>query len=173
MDPSPDIAAFTNFYHDHKDKIFTYILYRVSFDRDIAEDLTSEIFLKAWKHFDSFDRTRSFKTWIFTIAHNHLINFYKSRRPTLPLDEAIKAGEEEHVSDSVEEKTQIEKLMRLVASLPHAPRDLIIMRYLQELSNQEIAEIMHKEEGAVRTAISRALNLLRSRFEATFSHKST
>lgn len=161
---SSESSQFTQYYEEYKRTIFNYILYRVGFNHNTAEDLTSEIFLKAFEHFDSYDRKRSFKTWIFTIAHNHLVNYYSSKRETVPLDEAIRIVKEVHYSEIVDQNMTMEQVLGHIAKLPHAQRELIIMRYINELNNDEIAEVMGKDEGAIRTALSRALGQLRTHF---------
>lgn len=172
---SDSTSEFTKYYEEHKKAIFNYILYRVSFNRDTAEDLTSEIFLKAFEHLDSYDRERPFKTWIFTIAHNHLINYRTSHKQTLSLDEAIDVVKENdsQYAAAVDHKDMMSKILALVSELPESQRDLVIMRYVNDLSNSEIARVTGKEEGAIRTALSRAITSLRDQYNLHHSHPST
>lgn len=162
--PATDIPEFTTYYEKHKKAIFNYILYRVGFNRETAEDLTSEIFLKAFEHFETYDRGRPFKTWIFTIAHNHLVNFYAKQRETLPLNEAIGLSKEEKSAEEIDHDTMIKKILRIISKLPEGQRETIILRYINDLGNNEIAEITGKEEGAVRTSISRAITAIRDHY---------
>lgn len=166
---SPSATEFTEYYEKHKNAIFSYILYRVSFNRETAEDLTSEIFMKAFAAFESYDRSRPFKTWIFTIAHNHLVNYYGSKKETLPLDEAVEVVKEAPVSESLDQQMVISRLLHLISGLPEGQRELITMRYVNDLGNSEIAAITGKEEGAVRTALSRAIATLRDLYNQSFS----
>ena len=174
--PGADTSEFTKYYEEFKKGIFNYILYRVGFDRDTAEDLTSEIFIKAFEHFDSYDRKRPFKTWIFTIAHTHLINFRVGQKKTLPLNEAVDLVREgskgELRQDSVDHDIAMSKIMSLVTDLPEAQREIVILRYVNDLSNNEIAHLIGKEEGAVRTALSRAIGTLRNTYNLKFSGQS-
>ncbi len=71
---------FKHYYKEYFDKIYRYIYFRVGRDKDLAEDLTSEVMLKAYENFDSFDPLKSFSTWIYSIAHNYLVDFYKKKR---------------------------------------------------------------------------------------------
>lgn len=169
----PTVLEFSKYYEETKDGIFNYILYRVGFNRYLAEDLTSDVFLKAWKAFESYDRARSFKTWIFTIAHNHLVNFYVSgKKAVLPLDEAIKITKENSATDQLSTKMDIERILKIVSELPESQREIVIMRYVNDLSNGEIARILGKEEGAVRTALSRSLAAVRDKYSTTYNEKS-
>lgn len=169
--PHPDsLNEFTRFYEEHKKTIFNYLLYRTGFDRDIAEDLTSEIFLKAYRAFDSYDRKRSFKTWIFAIAHNHLVNYYAAKKHVLPLEEAVEVVKEVPATETLDEKMLVSKILHLVSKLPAAQQELVTLRYINDLSHEEIARIVGKEEGAVRTALSRAIATLREEYNIHFIH---
>src|SRR6056297_1297796 len=83
---------FLGFYKQYSNKIYNYFFYRVNFNDEVAEDLTSEVFLKAYKHFDSFDQSQSFQAWIFSIAHNHLANYYRDSKIHFSLDQLSEAG---------------------------------------------------------------------------------
>lgn len=163
-----NLSEFTRYYEQHNKGVFNYIFYRVGFNRQTAEDLTSEIFLKAFEHLDQYDRNRPFKTWIFTIAHNHLVNFFITKKELLALDEAKTVSHHSSIGE-IDMKMTIEQMLSLVGELPSSQRDLLIMRYVNDLSNREIAEILQKEEGAVRTALSRALALLRNNYNLIYA----
>ena len=164
------LTEFTGYYEQHKGAIFNYIFYRVGFNRNTAEDLTSEIFLKAFEHLDSYDRNRPFKTWIFTIAHNHLVNFFAAKKYVLPLDEAREVTKnEESTGDELDHKLIVSTLLELADQLPESQRELLIMRYINDLSNSEIAAVTGKAEGAVRTALSRAIEGLRNAYNTHLS----
>ncbi|MEK9132264.1 MAG: RNA polymerase sigma factor [Patescibacteria group bacterium] len=170
---NPTVSEFSKLYEEHKNVIFNYILYRVGFNKATAEDLTSEIFLKAWKAFETFDRSRSFKTWVFAIAHNHLVNFYASgKKQTLSLDEAIEIVKELPSSEKLNEKLEIENVMKIVKMLPESQQELVIMKYVNDMSNTEIAQALNKEEGAIRTALSRSLTAIRNQYPILFTEKS-
>ena len=77
--------VFLRYYNEYKDKIYTFFLYRVNFNCEQAEDLTADVFLKAFRKFDTFDRARSFQAWIYTIARNHLYNYYRQAGRELEL----------------------------------------------------------------------------------------
>ncbi len=159
--PKKKNNTFLDFYSQFKNKIFNYFWYRVNFDRDLAEDLTSEVFLKAYDKFDLYDPDRPFQSWIFTIAHNHLVNFYKSNSAnrSVPLDEALNLTNDN--KSGPEERLDFQILTQEIIKLPDYQRELLTLRYINEFSNGEIAEILEKDEGAIRVAIHRALNDLR------------
>ncbi|MFA6417235.1 MAG: RNA polymerase sigma factor [Patescibacteria group bacterium] len=156
---------FLAYYNQFKDKIFNYFLYRIGFDKALAEDLTSEVFVKALKAFASFDENQKFQSWIYAIAHNHLINHYtRSGRATVPLEEL-----EDFIPDAsdnqFEEKYEAEQVLQVIDEMADSDRDILRFRFVDELDYREIADILCKEEGAIRTQVSRSLEKLRQKLK--------
>ena len=153
---------FLNYYRQYKDKIFNYFYYRLNFNRCQAEDLCSEVFIKAFSSFDSFDDSRSFQAWIYTIARNHLINFYRTINREVKINEAegYEPGKE------VELSLECERIIKFIMKLEPYYQEVLLLRYVDELDNQEIALVLEKDEGAVRTQISRALKELKEQLAA-------
>jgi len=148
-------------YNQFKDKIYNYFLYRIGFDKVLAEDLTSEVFVKAYKNFDTFDQNRKFQSWIFAIAHNHLVNYYgQSAKVTISL-EIVEDYLLEEESHEVEIKYEAEQVLRVIDSMNENDKEVLRLKFVEELNNQEIAEVIGKDEGAIRTQISRSLKRLR------------
>ena len=152
--------GFIDYYQQYKDKIFAYFLYRVNFNRTVAEDLTSEVFLKALDHFVSFDKAKSFQAWIFAIAHNHLVNHYRVAHREVELLENKASDLNEF--KIIELNQEITKILELIQEMDDSDRDILLLRFVDQLSNTEIAELLGKDEGAIRTKMSRSLAKLRS-----------
>lgn len=152
--------SFLFYFEKYKDKIYNYFFYRVNYNRDLAEDLTSEVFLKAFKSFGKFDESRPFQSWIFAISRNHLINHYRVSGREFALEEDIKAPAD-NLLQKIGQKEEAEKILAVISGLDEYHRDVLLLRFVDELSNKEIAEVLEKEEGAIRVQISRALNKLR------------
>lgn len=146
-------------YTEFKDKIYSYFSYRLNFNTHLAEDLTQEAFLKAFKNYDSFDSEKPFAPWIYRIAHNLLVNHYRDKKQEVELSEASDKGIDP--LKKVEVDYDAEKLLEEMNKLNDGARELLMLRYVSELSHKEIAEILNKEEGAVRTGVSRALKSLK------------
>lgn len=152
--------SFIGYYEQYKNKIFVYFLYRVNFNKTVAEDLTSEVFLKALDHFTNFDQAKSFQAWIFTIAHNHLVNHYRvaSRETELFEDQQLTQQE----TSKVELEYELEQVMKVIQQMADSDKDILLLRFVDGLSNAEIATLLGKDEGAVRTKMSRSLAKLRA-----------
>lgn len=154
---------FIRYYNKFKDKIFVYFLYRTGFNRAVAEDLTSEVFLKAFKNFDTFDQTRSFQAWIYAIAHNHLVNYYRTaQRESSALEETYAIPSDAH---KIELEYELEAIMKVIQTMEPSDQEVLLLRFVDGLSNAEIATLLNKEEGAIRTKISRSLAKLRKKIE--------
>jgi RNA polymerase sigma-70 factor (ECF subfamily) len=150
---------FIDYYNQYKNKIYVYFLYRVGFNRTTAEDLTSEVFLKALKSFTNFDQTRSFQAWVYAIAHNHLVNYYRVAQREVELTEDAFSTQSD--SKKIELGYELEMILKEINNLEESDREVLLMKFVDQLTNTEIAELLHKEEGTIRTKISRSLAKLR------------
>ena len=153
---------FTAYYDKYKDKIFNYCWYRVNFDRDLAEDLTSEIFIKAFSNFDSFDLEASFQAWIYAIAHNHLVNHYRKAGREVSLDDGIEFPIDSEAA-KIHTTLEAEKILAVIAEMDTYSRNVLMMKYVDGLESREIAAILGRNDGAVRTQLSRAIVILKEK----------
>jgi len=139
--------------------VYSYIYYRVSSIED-AEDLTNDVFLKMVEliHSCRSDGEKSFLAWLFRIASNCVVDYYRRRavRDHLPLDEKhlpLYDGPE----DFVETELTNERLQRALLGLTDEQQQVIILRFVEGLSNAETAKILGKSEGAIKSLQHRAL----------------
>ncbi|MFA5130861.1 MAG: RNA polymerase sigma factor [Patescibacteria group bacterium] len=150
---------FLPYYNQYKDKIYNYFLYRVGFDKPLAEDLSSEVFIKALKSFADFDENKKFQSWIYMIAHNHLVNHYKTAGRVIPIEPLENSLY--YIDKSAEERHELARVLEIIDAMENSESEILRFRFIDQLSNSEIAEILGKEEGAIRTQISRTLVKLR------------
>lgn len=164
--------TFESFYHQHLDKVYRFVFFRVGGNHELAEDLVSEIFIKALGAFSSYDETRSRSGWILTIARNHLANFFRDRREADPLPEDAAFDEDAAYSpDAIWLKKAMEhwrkdearrQAYELLARLPEDDRELVTFHYLFGYSYSEIAAWRGATETAVKVAAHRAIKKLRA-----------
>ena len=112
-----------------------------------------------FKNFDQFDETKKFQSWIYTIAHNHLVNHYKSDKHEVSLD--LVKDFLQYFDKKAEEKYELERIFKIIDSMDKTDSEILQLKLVDELNNQEIADILKKEEGTIRTQISRSLGKLR------------
>lgn len=151
---------FMTYYEQFVHSVFTFFYYRIGRDRALAEDLTSETFLKAIRAFDSFDQSRNFKAWLFTIAQRHMIDYFRAKKPIISVDD-IDPIPTPSFEKNIAAKMEIERILSHLDSLSENDRELIILRYVNDIEPQEIAGILGKNPGAVRVALHRALQALK------------
>lgn len=156
-----DAEAFGGIYDELVKPIYRYIYYRV--EPQIAEDLTEETFLKAWKALPKYKKTKHpFSAWVFRIAHNLVCDYYRKNKTTSEIDENVA---DENRSSSPKEQVNLKlnqvKLHKAIKKLPENYQQVIILKYINEEENPAIAKIIGKSEGAVRTLQFRALEKLR------------
>lgn len=156
-----DSEAFGKIYDEYVTPVYRYIYYRVN--SNIAEDLTEDAFFKAWKHLKKYKKGKyPFSSWLFKIAHNLVVDHYrKNKVPIEMIDETI-----EDESYGPDQKANLKlnniRLHKLIKKLPDSYQQVIILKYINELDNTEVASAMGKSEGAIRTLQHRALEKLRS-----------
>jgi len=157
-----DRSAFAALYEQHVDQIFAYTFYRVR-DRATAEDLTSTTFLRALNGLPTFDPRRGTLTsWLFRIARNSLTDHYRQLKPVLNLEDHAEQvdtniGPAEQLADK-ERRVELEKLL---TSLTEIQREVLLLRFWDNLSFSEIAAITGKSEAACKMQNRRALDQLR------------
>jgi len=156
-------TTFLHYYNEYKDKIYNYFYYRVNFNEAMAEDLTSEVFLKALDKFDNFDISRPFQAWIYAIAHNHLCNYYRVANREIELDET--RADNLDLNEKVSALVEINRIVAIIHTLDDYCRDILLLKYVDQMESAEIAELLGKQEGAVRTQLSRAIKILRGKYE--------
>jgi RNA polymerase sigma-70 factor (ECF subfamily) len=156
--------AFGELYERHVRKIYNYIYYRTGNHED-AEDLTARVFQRALKHVANFqDHGVPFSAWLYRIAHNLVANWHRdrSRRPVVPLeDHMFVRGSGAHPETEAIAIEEHEMLLAAVQRLPPERQQLLILKFVERLSNAEIGNIMDRTEGAIKSLYHRTLNALR------------
>jgi len=156
--------AFGALYERYVDRIYNYIYYRTGNQFD-AEDLTARVFFRAMRHIENYtDRGLPISAWLYRIAHNLVANWHRdnSRRKEVPLDEILLVRPDgEHPEWALLQSEEQERLLRVIRHLPPERQQLLILKFVQHLSNAEIGEIMGRTEGAVKSLYHRTLLSLR------------
>lgn len=160
-----DREAFGSLYEQYVTRIFNYVYYRTGNVED-AEDLTARVFYRALHHIHNYrDRGVPFSAWLYRIAHNLVANWHRdrSRRNEIPLSETPSlpfrgTPPEQALIQSEEHKA----LLNMIRHLPVERQQLLILKFVERLSNSEIGLIMERSEGAVKSLYHRTLLALRN-----------
>jgi RNA polymerase sigma-70 factor (ECF subfamily) len=158
---SGNAEAFGQLYDAYVERVYRYIYFRVT-DDQTTEDLTSQVFLKAWEHLDRYKPGGSpFIAWLYTIARNAVIDFYRTRKQTVPLEEVgALALDEEALDDRMDRQFDVLALRTGMQQLTEEQQQVLTLKFIAKLSTQEVAHMMGKREGAVRALQMRALQTL-------------
>jgi len=157
-----DARAFSEIYDEHQPAIYRYICCRVGNDA-VAEDLTSEVFVKLVEKIDTYTyRGRPLLAWLYTIARN-LVNDHhrqRGRADVVGLDESL-PGDFDDPEQAADRVLDRERLAQALEELTEDQRQVIILRFFEELDNRTVAQVLDKSYGAVKALQHRGLAALR------------
>ena len=142
-------------------QIYRYIYYRVS-DSGFAEDFTETVFLKVWENLSTFQADRiSFKGWLFRVAHNLLVDYYRTRKPQQSLDEDFDLPDPGQSPEDYMIASEQERLVQMaLKGLKKEYQNILTLRFINGLSHAEAAATLDRSIGAVRVLQHRALQAL-------------
>lgn len=159
-----DGEAFGVLYERYIGRIYNYVYYRVGNHAD-SEDLTARVFMRALCHIGNYtDRGLPFSAWLYRIAHNLVANWYRdnNRRRDISLDDVIVLKSKgAHPESTLLQNEENEQLIKVIKCLPPERQQLLILKFVEHLSNAEIGLIMGRTEGAIKSLYHRTLLSLR------------
>lgn len=161
-----DPEAFGKLYDIHVDRVYRHIYYRVGNEQD-AEDVTQQVFLKAWQAIPRYKKTASpFIAWLMTISHNLVVDFYRTRKDKAYLEaEVLAAGPASSPEQAAETSLEQERLRTAILQLGSDEQQVVILRFIEGFEFSEIASVLKKKEGNIRVILHRALVKLRNVLE--------
>jgi len=163
-------------FQQHYPRIYNYLRYRVSAVEDV-EDLMGTIFEKAYTHRNQYDPAKgAFSTWLFRIAHNELVNYYRKRKQysTWEIGDEVPTdltSSEPLPETQVIQKESLHQLLQGLERLGERDQEVISLKFAGKLSNKEIGEIMDLKEKTVSVVLLRAIRRLRQLVEEEVSHE--
>jgi len=151
--------AFGELYERYFERIYRFIYFRVN-HKEIAEDLTEDVFVKAWSKIKHV-KEESFGGWVYQIAKNRIIDYYRQSKETVDITEIENILEsDENIIEStnliIEQKTFLELLKKLTPE----QQIIIKLKFIEDLDNSEISELISKSEGSIRVIQHRAIQRL-------------
>lgn len=154
--------AFAHLYDNYIDRIYRFILYRVS-DVATAEDLTSLVFMKAWQSLPRYRKRKlSFRAWLFQIARNSIIDHYRTSKETVSLETVAATAIDSMptIPELIQRQMTGERLWTRLQQLTDEQREVLLLKFVEGMSTKEVAGIMKKRQGAIRALQMRALSTL-------------
>lgn len=170
-----DRSAFAELVDLYKDKIY-HLANRMLGNRQEAEDIVQETFLRVYKNLDRYDETQKFSTWIYRIGTNLCIDHMRKRKASYSLDADFGEGEgtdgysmlpsDEKTPESqvILSETQM-RIRKAIDMLPETYKSVVVLRYLHDMSLQEIGDVLQMPVTTVKTRVHRGREYLRKRLE--------
>ena len=161
----PDAGILAELYEQYYDRVARYIASRTG-NRDVAEDMAGDVFLRAVESFGSFQhRGVPVQAWLFRIAHNLIVDHYRrgSRRHTIPIDETFDIAGASDVQAEVEHRLTMERVYQAMQHLNAGQQEVISLRFMAGLSAEDAGTVMGRTSGAIRELQRTAIKALRSR----------
>lgn len=166
-----DKDAFSLLYQRYVKRIYNYIYYRTGNAHD-AEDLTEKVFFRALNHIHNYkNRGYPFTAWLYRIAHNLVANWHRDnqRKKEISLDDlGYSLSKGDHPESKISRDQELEGLMQAIYRMSSDRQNLIILKFIEGLSNAEIAAILGRSEGAVKSLYHRTLSALREELDLDF-----
>ena len=156
------MEAYGKLYGIYLDRIYRHVYYRVK-NVMMAEDITEEVFIKAWKNIKTCKgKEHTFRPWLYRIAHNHMVDTLRKTRRDLPL-EVENYGKTDAAGAKLESMIEWQQVLDVVSTLSEPQKEIILLKFVEGVDNQEIEKITGRRQGAIRALQMRALTTLRKR----------
>lgn len=157
-----DADCFGKLYDLYIERVYRHVYYRTGNIKD-AEDLTQQVFIKAWKAIGRYKKTGSpFLAWLIKISHNLVIDYYRKKKTESTLeDDTIFDNEDSNPQKSAEISYEQQQLRKAILKLPSDQQQVIIMSFIEGFTYSEIASVLRKKEGNIRVILHRGLKKMR------------
>jgi RNA polymerase sigma-70 factor (ECF subfamily) len=156
-----DQSAFATLYEMHVERVYRHVRYQVMDGHD-AEDITQEVFIKAWKSIHKYKPTGApFVAWLIVVARNAVTDYFRSKKDVRLLDDINEPGGGTDPVAGVEAEFGRDQVRGALLKLHGDKRSVLMMRFIDDFSYEEIGRALGKSEGAVRVIQHRALRELR------------
>jgi RNA polymerase sigma-70 factor, ECF subfamily len=166
-----EAQAFSDLYDKYSSDLYRFVFYKVGREEE-AQDLTSLVFLKAWQHIGkhSISETKTLRALIYKIARNAIIDHYREGRDKIEsLDNDDKPivilNEDLDLEEEMDTQISLEKIQKHLHNLKEEYRELIVLRYINELEIEEISVVTGKSKGSIRVSLHRALQALKDKLK--------
>jgi RNA polymerase sigma-70 factor (ECF subfamily) len=164
-----DADAFGALYERYLALIYRYVFYRVD-DVAEAEDLTEQVFLKAWEALGHYQKRKvPFSAWLYRIAHNVIVDRHRTRKEILPLEGQLLRDATGGPEDRLDWRETIEAVAYALSQLTPLHRQVLMLRFISGFSHAETARVLERSEEAVRVLQHRALAALRELLDTTMN----
>ena len=170
---SGESGAFGQLYDKYLPAIYRFVFIKIGRKQD-AEDISQQVFIKAWQNIGGYEfQGTPFSSWVYRIASNAVIDYYRTYKGDVNIDTVPEDhfSEMSDVAERIDSAINMKHLRVALMKLEPDQQNVLIMKFVDDLSNKEIAEALEKTEGAVRVIQHRALKQLKNHVDE--QHKIT
>ena len=160
-----DSSAFAVLFHRYVSKVYRFIFFRIK-EKDLVDDLTNEVFLRIWQQIQAEKKIDNFQAYIYKITRNLIVDHYRQRREQVDIDKV------EHLIDETQDllsginlDSEVADLLKKIEYLRDDYKEILLMRYVEDLTIAEIADILDKSPGAVKVMTHRAIKKLKEIYD--------
>lgn len=154
-----DNSSLSIIYEKYVEKIYNFIYFK-TYNTGVSQDLTSDTFLKLIKSLKKFDTKKentNLKSYIYKIAYNNVIDYYKKQKEDICLDEILEIWVDDNIWDNIDNKSKLKEVLEYINTLNNEHKEILIMRIWDNMSYKEISKITWKTEDNCKKIVSRTL----------------
>lgn len=156
-----EASAFGLLYDKYEAQIYRFIYLKVG-HREEAEDLTHQVFLKTWENIADYEfQGFPFSSWLYKAARNRVIDYYRMKKTDLNLEDISEPQLEDPIPELLDSALNMEKVKKAIIELGNEQQDVIVLRFIEDLSVKETASILNKSESAIKLLQHRAIKNLK------------
>lgn len=158
-----DTNAFGSIYTKYALDIYRFIYFK-TFSKEISEDITSEVFMKALQNVHSYSKKRgAFSSWLYRIARNAVIDYYRTRKTNISIDDVFDLPSDLRTEEEAEKMLSLKQVKYYMEKLTPRQREIITMRIWEERPYKEIAHLLGGTEASIKMAFSRTIQEIREK----------
>jgi len=144
----------------YEKRLRKYVFYLTE-NKEEVDDLVQEIFIKVFVNLNSFNPKKKFSPWLFRIAHNQVINFFKKYKRSISLKDELKINEKDNIEENLEKEVIYKILNKCLEKMPLNYKEILLLYYFENLSYEEISDALKIPPGTVAIRIFRAKKYLK------------
>lgn len=158
---SGNLKDFGILYDKYIEKIYSFVFFRVN-HKESTQDIVSDVFFKALNKINRFDMNKaSFSTWLYSIARNSVIDYYRGKKSDISIDDLTVKAEDSDVESEIDCRLKLDEIKKYLDEFSPLQQEIITMRIWDELSYKEIKQVMNMSEGALKMTVARILKKIR------------
>jgi len=166
-----DPEAFGLLYDQYLPAIYRFILLKIS-DKVTTEDLAHQVFLNAWQNIENY-KTQGFpfSSWLYRIAHNAVIDYYRTEKKHFNLESVEEMAASNNLEGKIDQEFELKLIKTAIKELSSEHQSIIIMKFVEGLTNKEIAVALGKSEGSIKVAQHRSLKIIKKIIDGKYNRK--